>query len=140
MQTVILGAGIAGMSAALHLARRHIRTIIVAPVPSVRSQSVMAEGGINAALGPDDSAELHFRDTWNSGCRLADQEAVYHLTRRAPEVIKELVDLGMAFTLDKDGKPALRPFGGQSVNRTAHADSTTGKQIVTALKIGRAHV
>ncbi len=133
LQTVILGAGIAGMSAALHLARRHIRTIIVAPVPSVRSQSVMAEGGINAALGPDDSAELHFRDTWNSGCRLADQEAVYHLTRRAPEVIKELVDLGMAFTLDKDGKPALRPFGGQSVNRTAHADSTTGKQIVTAL-------
>lgn len=93
----------------------------------------MAEGGINAAIGPDDSPSLHFRDTWESGCRLANIKAVHHLTDRAPEVIGELQHLAMAFTLGADGKPALRPFGGQSVNRTAHADSTTGKQLVTAL-------
>lgn len=93
----------------------------------------MAEGGINAALGKDDSSELHFRDTWESGGRLANKEAVRHMTRRAPEVIADLQSLATAFTLDESGKPALRPFGGQSVNRTVHADATTGKQIVTAL-------
>ena len=133
MQPVIIGAGIAGMSAALHLAQKNIPVTLVAPYPSVRSQSVMAEGGINAAIGPDDSPSLHFRDTWESGCRLANIKAVHHLTDRAPEVIGELQHLAMAFTLGADGKPALRPFGGQSVNRTAHADSTTGKQLVTAL-------
>ena len=133
MQNLIIGAGIAGMSAALHLARKQIPVILLSPVPSVQSQSVMAEGGINAALGKDDSSELHFRDTWESGGRLANKEAVRHMTRRAPEVIADLQSLATAFTLDESGKPALRPFGGQSVNRTVHADATTGKQIVTAL-------
>lgn len=133
MQNLIIGAGIAGMSAALHLARKQIPVILLSPVPSVQSQSVMAEGGINAALGKDDSSELHFRDTWESGGRLANKEAVRHMTRRAPEVIADLQSLATAFTLDESGKPSLRPFGGQSVNRTVHADATTGKQIVTAL-------
>ena len=64
MQNLIIGAGIAGMSVALHLARKQIPVILLSPVPSVQSQSVMAEGGINASLGKDDSSELHFRDTW----------------------------------------------------------------------------
>ena len=133
---VIIGAGIAGLTAAITLAEQGQKSILVSPAPSERAQSVMAEGGINAALntkGQNDSRQEHFRDTMAAGCDLADPAAVRALTAAAPEIVKWLADLGVAFNRTAAGELDLRYFGGQKKQRTAFAQSGTGKQIMSAL-------
>ncbi|MBR5088004.1 MAG: FAD-binding protein, partial [Ruminiclostridium sp.] len=132
----ILGAGIAGLSAALTLAEKGIRCRLISAQQSERAQSVLAEGGINAALntmGEGDTPELHFEETMKSGCYLADPNAVRALTENAPEVVMRLAALGVPFNRNNDGSLTLRSFGGQKKKRTAFAKSSTGKMIMTAL-------
>ena len=135
MQTVlIIGSGIAGMSCAIACARHGISSILVSPFPSERSQSVMAAGGINAALNSSlDSPEQHMEDTLRGGCFLGGDQAVRGLCENAPEIIRELERLGTVFTRNETGEIDQRAFGGQSVNRTCYCGASTGKQIVTAL-------
>ena len=137
MKTIlIIGSGIAGMSAAISLAEQGIHSVLVSPFPSERSQSVMAAGGINAALDhldEGDSVESHIQDTLKGGCYIAGQTAVEGLCRTAPDTIRWLESLGTVFTLNKNGKIDQRAFGGQSHKRTCYAGSSTGKQIVSAL-------
>jgi len=131
----IIGAGLAGLSAAITLARLGIKCNLISSQPSERAQSVLAEGGINAALdtmGENDTTENHFEDTMRGGCYLESEEAVRSLTGSAPAVVKELVALGVPFNA-KDGNLILRNFGGQKKKRTAYAKSSTGKMIMTAL-------
>ena len=131
----IIGAGLAGLSAALTLARMDIPCRLISPMPSERAQSVMAEGGINASLdtmGENDSPEEHFKDTMKGGVYLADPNAVWNLCSNAPETVEMLCSLGAALRM-KDGKPVLRNFGGQKKKRTAYAKSSTGKILMTAL-------
>ena len=81
-RVVIIGAGLAGLSCSLTLAREGVGSVLVSPQPSERAQSVMAEGGINAALdlmGQGDSPIEHFYDTMRGGCYLADPNAVWGL-------------------------------------------------------------
>ena len=133
---LIIGSGLAGLSAALECALRSKECVLVSSAPAQRAQSVMAEGGINAALdtkGESDSPEEHFQDTMKAGCFLADGEAVRGMTEAAPGIVKSLKDMGVCFNLDKNGDPDLRNFGGQKKKRTAFAKSDTGKQIMTAL-------
>ena len=130
---LIIGGGLSGLSCAMELAERGIRSTLVSPYPSERAQSVMAAGGINAALGRDDSPEQHAKDTLLSGGEIAGEMAVTDLCRAAPEILHSLERLGVVFTRDEAGQPALRAFGGQSRNRTAYAGASTGKQIMTAL-------
>lgn len=133
---IIIGAGIAGLTAAITLAQQGQKSILVSAVPSERAQSVMAEGGINAALntkGQNDSVQEHFRDTMAAGCDLADPSAVRALTEGAPDIVHWLAGLGVAFNRTAEGKLDLRYFGGQKKQRTAFARSATGKQIMTAL-------
>lgn len=133
---VIVGAGIAGLTAALTAAARGQKVILVSSAPSERAQSVMAEGGINAALdnkGQHDSVEEHFRDTMRAGCDLADANAVRALTALAPETVLWLAELGVPFNRTAEGKLDQRYFGGQKKQRTAFARSGTGKQVMTAL-------
>ena len=106
---------------------------MVSPYPSERAQSVMAAGGINAAIGKNDSPELHAEDTLKSGGNIAGKEAVLGLCSAAPEIIRWLDSLGVAFSRDESGETALRSLGGQSRNRAAYAGASTGKQIMTAL-------
>ena len=83
----IIGAGLAGLSAAIHLAERNIPCNLFSLQPSERAQSVLAEGGINAALdtmGEGDAPALHFADTMRGGGYLADENAVRDLTEAAP--------------------------------------------------------
>ncbi|TQI66026.1 FAD-binding protein [Clostridium sp. KNHs216] len=136
-QTIlIIGAGLAGLSAALKAAEKQYRVLLISSMPSERAQSVMAEGGINAALdtkGENDSVEEHFKDTMQAGVYLADPNAVRALTKAAPDIVRRLVSLGVVFNRDEHGGIDLRNFGGQKKKRTAFAMSSTGKQIMTAL-------
>ena len=131
----IIGAGLAGLSAAITLAEKGISCNLVSNYPSERAQSVMAEGGINGALdtmGEGDNVENHFADTMKAGGDIADEAAVRGLTNAAPEIIRYLGGLGVPFNL-KDNLIQQRNFGGQKKKRTAYAKSSTGKVLMTAL-------
>ena len=130
---LIVGSGLSGLSCAIKLAENGISSSLVSPYPSERAQSVMAAGGINAAIGSDDSVSQHALDTLKSGGDIAGKEAVEGLCSAAPDIIKQLESIGVVFTRDKKGNVALRAFGGQSKDRTAYAGASTGKQIMSAL-------
>ena len=131
----IIGAGLAGLSAAISLAKSGIACNLISNFPSERAQSVMAEGGINGALntmGEEDNTENHFEDTMRAGCYIADEAMVRGLTENAPDIIRYLSSIGVPFNLKKD-IIQQRNFGGQKKKRTAYAKSSTGKVIMTAL-------
>ena len=131
----IIGAGLAGLSAAISLAKSGIACNLISNFPSERAQSVMAEGGINGALntmGEEDNTENHFEDTMRAGCYIADEAMVRGLTENAPDIIRYLGSIGVPFSLKKN-VIQQRNFGGQKKKRTAYAKSSTGKVIMTAL-------
>lgn len=131
----VVGAGLAGLAAAIELSRKGVKCNLISFQPSERAQSVLAEGGINAALdtmGEGDTTEEHFKDTMKGGCYLETESAVRNLTDNAPDIVKELYRLGVPFC-SENGRIILRNFGGQAKKRTAYAKSSTGKMIMTAL-------
>lgn len=133
---LVIGSGISGLSTALHVARAGGEVILIAPEPSERAQSVMAAGGLNAAgIGPDDqdSPALHCAETLAGGCHIANEAAVAALCKNAPDIVRELEEMGMVFSRDKHGAILTRAFGGQSKKRTVFSGTSTGKQIVSAL-------
>jgi len=134
-RVVIIGAGLAGLSAALELAGAGVACVLVSPQQSERAQSVMAEGGINAALdimGESDSPDEHFQETMAGGVWLADPNAVRGMVDEAPQLVRDLIALGVPFQTER-GRMIQRNFGGQKKKRTAYAKSSTGKVLVTAL-------
>ena len=134
-RVIIIGAGLAGLSAAIELAKQNVGSELISPQPSERAQSVLAEGGINAALdlmGEGDSPAEHCADTLRGGCELADPRAVRSLTDHAPELVRSLSALGVPFQMEGE-RLVQRNFGGQKKKRTAYAKSSTGKAIMTAL-------
>lgn len=133
---IVIGAGLAGLSAAISAANDDNEVILVSPSPSERAQSVMAEGGINAALdtkGEEDSPYLHYMDTLKSADGLVDENAVWDLCQAAPDLVRSLNNIGVQFNLTETGEIDLRNFGGQKNKRTAYCKSATGKQIMSAL-------
>ena len=130
---LVIGAGLSGLSCAINLAQNGISSTLVSPYPSERAQSVMAAGGINAAMGDCDSASIHAEDTLKSGGDIAGKETVNGLCSEAPNIISWLETLGVVFSRNENGGVALRAVGGQSRNRTAYAGASTGKQIMSAL-------
>ena len=130
---LIIGSGLSGLTCAIELAGKGIRSTLVSPYPSERAQSVMAAGGINAALHQKDSPRKHAEDTLKSGGNIAGEDAVLGLCSGAAEIIRWLERLGVMFSRDENGEVVLRALGGQSCNRTTYAGASTGKQIMTAL-------
>ncbi|MBR3326366.1 MAG: FAD-binding protein [Atopobiaceae bacterium] len=131
----IVGAGLAGLSAAITLAEQGVACRLISAQASERAQSVLAEGGINAALnlmGEHDSVEEHYADTMRGGVWLADPNAVWGLVNDAPAIVRRLASLGVPFQREH-GAMIQRNFGGQKKKRTAYAKSSTGKVLVSAL-------
>jgi succinate dehydrogenase / fumarate reductase, flavoprotein subunit len=129
---VIVGAGLAGMRAALALPP-DLDIAVISKVHPVRSHSVAAQGGINAALGDNDSWEAHAFDTTKGGLYLGDQDAIEAMCREAPDDIMELERLGVIFSRDDRGRIAQRPFGGAGFPRTCYAADRTGHAILHAM-------
>ncbi len=129
---LIVGAGLAGMRAAL-AAPPQLDVALVSKVHPVRSHSVAAQGGINAALGENDSWEAHALDTAKGGQYLGDQDGIEAMCREAPEDILELERMGVIFSRDAQGRIAQRPFGGAGFPRTCYAADRTGHAILHAM-------
>lgn len=123
---IIVGSGGAGTRAAIEVHDRGLDVAIVSLTNPIRSHTVCAEGGINAALREDDSWEVHAWDTIKGSAFLADQDAVELLTRDAPRAVRELEHWGMAFSRFEDKRIAQRPFGGQSYPRCCYVVDITG--------------
>ncbi|MGQ0809876.1 MAG: FAD-binding protein [Nitrospiraceae bacterium] len=129
---LIVGAGLAGMRAAI-AAPSHLDIAILSKVHPIRSHSVAAQGGINAALGETDSWEAHAFDTTKGGLYLGDQDAIEAMCREAPEDILELERMGVIFSRNAQGRIAQRPFGGAGFPRTCYAADRTGHAILHAM-------
>ena len=115
---VIVGAGGAGMRAALQLSEAGLKVAVLSKVFPTRSHTVAAQGGIAAALGnvTEDNWHWHMYDTVKGSDYLGDQDAIEFMCRQASEVVYELEHFGMPFDRLENGKIYQRPFGGQSQN------------------------
>ncbi len=130
---LVIGAGLAGQRAALAAAQAGVSVGIISKVHPVRSHSNAAQGGINAALNPDDSWESHAFDTIKGSDYLGDQDAIEIMCREAPEEIIHLEHLGVPFHRDDEGHLGTRAFGGASAARTYYVADITGQAIMHVL-------
>jgi succinate dehydrogenase / fumarate reductase, flavoprotein subunit len=135
---LIVGGGLTGLRAALELTKGEKEVALLSKVHPLRSHSVAAQGGINAALGNnkeagEDSWQVHAFDTVKGSDYLADQDAVTILCREAPASVLEMEHLGTVFSRDGSGKLAQRPFGGAGFPRTCYASDRTGHNLLHAL-------
>jgi L-aspartate oxidase len=130
---VVVGSGIAGLTVALQ-ARKAGRVLLVTKTRLDAGSTAWAQGGIAAALDPEDSPEQHLADTLVAGAGLCDETAVRALVTEGPRRVRELVALGAAFELAPDGTIALTREGGHLRHRIAHAGGdATGREIQRAL-------
>jgi succinate dehydrogenase / fumarate reductase flavoprotein subunit len=130
---LIIGAGLAGQRAALAAAREGVSVAIVSKVHPVRSHSVAAAGGINAAISVTDDWRSHAYDTVKGSDFLGDQDAIEVMCSEAPAEVMHLEHIGVTFHRNEAGELDLRAFGGASMNRTAYVADITGQAILHVL-------
>jgi len=143
---VVVGSGIAGLTTALRIAAgppgtgragldgSGLRVLVVTKDVLAAGSTRWAQGGIAAALGPDDSAEAHLADTLTAGVGLCDVEAVRVLVDEGPRAVHELIELGTRFDRSATGELSLTREGGHHTDRIAHAGGdATGAEIERAL-------
>jgi succinate dehydrogenase flavoprotein subunit len=132
---VIVGAGCAGMRAAIEAFDIGADVAVISKIHPVRSHSGAAEGGINAALGnaSEDDPEKHAFDTVKGSDYLGDQDAIQVLCDEAPEDVYQLENWGAVFSRTEDGRIAQRPFGAAGEPRTAYAADITGHVLIQVL-------
>jgi succinate dehydrogenase / fumarate reductase flavoprotein subunit len=127
---IVVGAGGAGLRAAIAAQEAGADVAIVSKLHPVRSHTGAAEGGINAALRDADSWEDHAYDTMKGSDYLGDAPAVEALCQESPEEVIQLEHWGMPFSREEDGRVSQRPFGGLSFPRTTYAGAETGHQML----------
>lgn len=133
---VVVGGGLAGLSAAMKLAELGCHVKIVSVTKCKRSHSVCAQGGINAAInlmGEDDSPLIHAYDTIKGGDFLANQAPVIEMCLAGPAIIQMMDRFGCPFNRTPEGNLDFRRFGGTLYNRTAFCGASTGQQLLYAL-------
>src|SRR5512141_572631 len=133
---IVVGGGLAGLSATIKIAESGGHVDLFSIVPVKRSHSVCAQGGINAAKnlkGEGDSTWIHTDDTVYGGDFLANQPPVKAMCEMAPAIIDLLDRMGVTFNRTPEGLLDFRRFGGTLFNRTAFAGATTGQQLLYAL-------
>ncbi|VFP87737.1 Succinate dehydrogenase flavoprotein subunit [Candidatus Erwinia haradaeae] len=139
---MVIGAGGAGMRAALQITQEGMSCALLSKVFPTRSHTVSAQGGITVALGNvhEDSWEWHMYDTVKGSDYIGDQNAIEYMCESGPKTVLELENMGLPFSRLDDGRIYQRPFGGQSVNfgdkqaaRTAAAADRTGHALLHTL-------
>ena len=131
---IVIGSGIAGLTAALTARRKNLSVLLLTKDVLSTGSTAWAQGGIAAALGPEDSPEQHFQDTLEAGAGLCDENSVKTLVQEGPTAVKKLINLGATFDLDPAGNVALTREGGHRRDRIAHAGGdATGAEISRAL-------
>ncbi len=132
--TIIVGSGLAGLSLALRLADKQ-KVCLITKKSLQGGASYMAQGGIAAVLGEDDSTESHVKDTLIAGAGLCNEEVVRHVVREGPDAIQWLIDLHVPFTPDplEAGHFHLTREGGHSHRRIIHAADATGQAVQRTL-------
>merc|ERR1712227_1113737 len=140
---VVVGAGGAGLRAAMGLAEHGFETACITKLFPTRSHTVAAQGGINAALGnmSEDDRRWHFYDTVKGADWLGDQDSIHYMCKEAPAAVRELESYGLPFSRTEDGKIYQRAFGGQSLKfgkggqayRCAAAADRTGHAMLHTL-------
>src|SRR5919109_377571 len=130
---LIIGAGLAGQRAALSAADEGATVAIMSKVHPVRSHSVAAAGGINAALNPEDTWESHAYDTVKGSDFLGDQDAIEIMCRAAPDELLHLEHIGVTFHRNAKGELGTRAFGGASAARTYYVADITCQAILHVL-------
>ncbi|HEV2886813.1 MAG TPA: L-aspartate oxidase [Jatrophihabitans sp.] len=140
---VVVGSGIAGLTTALRIAAgpaagpaegSGLRVLVVTKDVLAAGSTRWAQGGIAAALGPDDSAEAHLTDTLVAGVGICDVDAVRVLVDEGPQAVRELIELGTRFDRSSTGELSLTREGGHHADRIAHAGGdATGAEIERAL-------
>src|SRR4051794_10052264 len=133
-EVAVVGAGAAGLYAALTAAQAGARVALVSATALAQTASYWAQGGLAAALDPADSPDQHRRDTELAGRGAVRRSAAQLLCREAPRAVRELEALGVAFDGDGKGGLALGLEGGHSHRRVVHAGgSATGRRVVRQL-------
>jgi succinate dehydrogenase / fumarate reductase flavoprotein subunit len=127
---IVVGAGGAGLRAAIAADEEGADVAMVTKLHPVRSHTGAAEGGINAALRDGDDWELHAYDTMKGSDYLGDAPAIETLAQDAPEEVIQLEHWGMPFSREDDGRVSQRPFGGLSFPRTTYAGAETGHHLL----------
>ena len=133
---LIIGAGSAGLRAAIEAHDAGANVLIISKVKRGDPHTVLARGGINAALGtmdPKDNWMIHAADTLREGEFLADYQRVEVLCKNAPDSVKELVNWGARFHREKNGKLTQRFFGAHTYRRTVFYEDWTGQEIIRVL-------
>ena len=130
---IIVGAGLAGMRAALEGVKAGIDVAIISKIHPLRSHSCAAQGGINAAINPEDSRDSHTFDTVKGADYIGDEDAIQLMCQEAPEAILEMDRMGTPFSRLEGGLIAQRPFGGASFDRTCYAADRTGQVLLHTL-------
>jgi len=133
---LIVGAGGAGCRAAIAASESNLEVTIITKDVLGKAHTVMAEGGINAALGnldTSDSWEIHARDTCSAGAYLNNQILVEILAKQAPDRVLDLENFGAVFSRTPDGLIMQRPFGHQTYRRTCYAGDRTGHEVLSTL-------
>lgn len=133
-RAIVVGAGRAGLAATLELAEQGVPVHLLSLGPSVQAQSNRDREGFNAChLDPGDSAGEHAEDTARAGAGLAAASAVERLSQAAPELLEWLAGLGVPFSRQQGGALAHVRLPGSRRARTAHAEASTGRNIVSSL-------
>lgn len=131
---IVVGSGIAGLTTALTLRERVDRVLLVTKTVLSEGSTQWAQGGIAAAMAPEDSPEAHLVDTLIAGVGLCDEDAVRALVEEGPARVRELIALGAQFDTDEVGEIKLTREGGHGMDRIAHAGGdATGAEISRAL-------
>jgi succinate dehydrogenase flavoprotein subunit len=139
---VVIGAGGAGLRAAIAAAEQGSRTAVVCKSLLGKAHTVMAEGGIAASFGnvaPEDNWQLHFQDTMFGGKYLNNSRMAELHAREAPERVQELEHWGAVFDRTPDRKMAQRPFGGHTYRRLVHIGDRTGLELLRTLQDKAVH-
>jgi succinate dehydrogenase / fumarate reductase flavoprotein subunit/L-aspartate oxidase len=131
---LVIGGGGAGCAAALAAAESGAKVMLATKLRLGDSNTVMAEGGIQASLHKDDTPQQHYDDTLKAGHHLGDPELVAAMVNDAPDVVRWLIQQGMQFDLDKYGDVMLRRAGGTSGPRVAFYRDYTGLEMIRVLR------